>query len=75
MLTIQIEQTSGIAMFEPHGALSKAYFKSAAQIVDGYIEQYEKLNGLIIHTRSFLGWDSFGALVSHLEFVKDHHKK
>ena len=24
---------------------------------------------------SFPGWDSFGALSSHLRFVKDHHKK
>jgi hypothetical protein len=33
------------------------------------------LNGLIIHTKSFPGWDSFAALLSHFRFVKEHHKK
>lgn len=75
MLTIQIDQTSGIALFEPHGLLSEDDFKSAAQLVDHYIEQYGKLNGLIIHTSSFPGWDSFEALISHVKFVKNHHKK
>jgi hypothetical protein len=28
----------------------------------------------MICTKSFPGWDSFGALVSHLKFVTDHHR-
>ena len=32
------------------------------------------LNGLIIHTESFPGWDSFGGLVSHMKFIKNHHE-
>lgn len=31
--------------------------------------------GLIIHTRTFPGWDSFSAMHSHLAFVREHHKK
>ena len=29
----------------------------------------------MIHAKSFPGWDSFGALVSHLKFVADHHRQ
>jgi hypothetical protein len=29
----------------------------------------------MIYTKSFPGWESFGALVSHLKFVADHHQK
>ena len=30
--------------------------------------------GLSIEAPSFPGWDSFGALVEHLRFVRDHHR-
>ncbi len=75
MLTVKIDERSGIALFEPHQALSEEDFKSATDLVDKYIEQHKKLKGLIIHTRTFPGWSSFEALTSHLKFVKDHHKK
>ena len=29
----------------------------------------------MICAKAFPGWESFGALVSHLRFVKDHHRK
>ena len=29
----------------------------------------------MVYTKSFPGWESFGALVSHLKFVADHHQK
>ena len=28
----------------------------------------------MVDAQSFPGWDSFAALVSHLEFVRDHHR-
>jgi len=44
-------------------------------LIDPYIERSGRLNGVIIHTESFPGWNSFAALVSHLRFVKEHHKR
>ena len=29
----------------------------------------------MIYTKSFPGWRSFGAFVSHLKFVVDHHRQ
>lgn len=75
MLSVQIDEQNGIAILEPEGALSQEDFKSASNIIDPYIAQHGQLEGLIIHTKSFPGWDSFGALISHLRFVKEHHKK
>jgi hypothetical protein len=40
-----------------------------------YLESHEKLNGLIINTEAIPGWESFGAMVKHLQFVKGHHKQ
>jgi hypothetical protein len=75
MLKVYLSEAEGIAILEPDGELSESDFKTAAEIIDLYIEKVGKLNGIIIHVKSFPGWDSFSALVTHLKFVKEHHKK
>jgi SpoIIAA-like len=75
MLSVEIDEINGIAILEPDGPLSKNDFESVAKVIDPYIEKTDHLNGLLIHVKSFPGWDSFAALSSHLKFVRDHHKK
>lgn len=75
MLSVEIDEVNNIAILEPDGPLSKDDFLRAAKIIDPYIEDNGHLNGLIIHTESFPGWESFAALCSHLKFVKEHHEK
>ena len=75
MLSLNIDEENGIVLLEPEGALSKADFESATRIIDPYLEKNDRFCGLVIHTKSFPGWDSFAALISHLRFVKEHHKK
>jgi len=74
MLTVKLNETEGIAIIEPDGELSERDFESAAAIIDPYIEKSGKLNGVIIHVKSFPGWDSFSALIMHLKFIQEHHK-
>jgi hypothetical protein len=74
MLTVTLNEENKIALLEPDGELSKNDFISAAELIDPFIEKDGKLNGIIIHTKSFPGWDSFSALLAHLKFVKDHHR-
>ena len=75
MHSVEIDEVNGLAILEPDGPLTKADFESAAKVIDPYIENTDQFNGIIIHTESFQGWDSFAALTSHLRFVKEHHKK
>ncbi|VAW59286.1 hypothetical protein MNBD_GAMMA11-1656 [hydrothermal vent metagenome] len=75
MLIINLDEENSIAMIEPVGALDVKDFQAAASTIDPFIEKMGKLNGLIIHTESFPGWDSFAAFVSHLRFIKNHHQK
>lgn len=63
-----------ILIVTPKGALDKSDFEKLSAIVDPYLEQQGHLNGLMIRTESFPGWDSFAALVSHFQFVKNHQK-
>ena len=75
MLSVEIDEVNGLAILEPDGPLTKGDFESAAKVIDPYIENTDQFNGIIIHTESFPGWNSFAALASHLRFVKEHHKK
>jgi len=75
MLTVKMDEANGTALFEPQGPLSEKDFKHAAEVVNAWIEKNDRLKGLVIHAKTFPGWDSFGALVSHLAFIRDHHRK
>jgi hypothetical protein len=63
-----------ILIISPDGPLQKADFERLSKEVDPFIVSNGKLAGLMICAKSFPGWDSFGALVSHLKFVADHHR-
>ncbi|MFK5937342.1 MAG: STAS/SEC14 domain-containing protein [Sulfurimonas sp.] len=75
MLNIKLNEKDLIVILEPDGALSEEDFVLARESIDPFIQKYGKLNGLIIYVKSFPGWDSFSALVKHLKFVNEHHKK
>jgi len=75
MLITTLDEQRRIAVLEPDGPLSESDFRSAAAIIDPFIEASGHIKGLIIHSRSLPGWDSFAALHSHLTFVKEHHRK
>ena len=63
-----------ILVVTPTSPLEKTDFEKLARAVDPVIESHGKLNGLMIYVEAFPGWKNFGALLSHLKFVKDHHR-
>lgn len=75
MLNVKLDEAESIAILEPDGELSVADFMAVANIIDPYIENSGGLDGIIIYVKSFPGWDSFAAFITHLKFVKEHHKK
>ena len=75
MLIVELDEATGMAILKPDGALSKKDFLYASSVIDPYIEKAGKLNGLIISTRKFPGWESFGSLIKNFKFIKEHHKK
>jgi hypothetical protein len=75
MIEHELQRERGILILKPKGPLQAADFAALAAVVDPYIESRGDLNGLMIDAPSFPGWDDFAALVSHLRFVRDHHRK
>jgi len=75
MLNITLDKEKAIVTLEPMDALSEEDFHTAVKVVDPFIEEHGKLEGVIIETESFPGWKDFSSLVAHLKFIKNHHKK
>ena len=74
MLTHELLRDEGILILRPQGALQASDFTLLASVVDPYIQERGGLRGIMVNALSFPGWDSFGAMVSHLRFVRDHHR-
>ncbi len=75
MITHELRRDEGILIVSPQDRLQSSDFAAIAGEVDPYIEEKGQLNGLIIEAESFPGWKDFAALVSHLKFIKEHHRK
>jgi SpoIIAA-like len=75
MIQCELLPEQGILILKPEGALRAEDFTAIAAIVDPYIDQHGELKGLVIQAQSFRGWENFAALLSHLRFVRDHHRR
>jgi hypothetical protein len=74
MLRHELLRDRGILILHPEGPLRAEDFTALAGDVDPYIEEHGALKGLMIEAPSFPGWENFAGLVSHLRFVRDHHR-
>jgi hypothetical protein len=74
MLEFELNKNSGVLVLKPHGPLSADDFAAVTETINTYIENTGDLNGVMIYAKSFPGWENFGGLMSHLKFVRDHHK-
>jgi hypothetical protein len=75
MLNHDLVGAEGILILRPEARLEASDFQRLAQEIDPYIEANGKLDGVMIDAESFPGWKDLAALVAHLKFVKDHHRK
>lgn len=74
MIDCDLDKANSILVLRPESPLDKNDFVKLGKVVDPQIEAGHDLAGLIINAPAFPGWDSFGAMVTHFRFVRDHHK-
>lgn len=74
MIEYDLDTENSIVLVRPKSALEKDDFTKLANAVDQHIEAAGDLAGVIIEASEFPGWHSFGALIDHFRFVRDHHK-
>jgi hypothetical protein len=75
MLDYEILRPQGIVVIAPGGSLTADDFLGLNGLVDAYLAEHPRLHGVLIHARSFPGWDSFAGLAAHIRFVRDHQQR
>jgi SpoIIAA-like len=75
MIRSELLRDAGVLVVEPMSPLAADDFHTLSLMVDPYIREKGKLTGLLILAPSFPGWESFGALIEHMKFVENHHRK
>jgi hypothetical protein len=75
MIEYNLDTPHSILMVHPKSALDKNDFTELAKAIDPQIDTTGDLAGLIIDAPAFPGWDSFGTMVTHFRFVRDHQKR
>ncbi len=75
MLKHELRAAEGILIVRPEVPLSADDFTRIAVDVDAHIEAHGALNGLMIRARRFPGWEDLYAVMGHLKFVREHHRK
>ena len=75
MIKFHIDKANLVVNLQPEGPLEEKDFAQLTSAVDDLIAAEGDLAGLIIETESFPGWQSLGAMVKHIQFVKNHHRK
>jgi hypothetical protein len=74
MIEAKLFRAEGVVEVYPSGALKAVDFEQLAALVDPFIEAHGELKGLMIVADRFPGWDSLGALIGHVRFVREHQK-
>lgn len=55
------------------GTLETSDFEQLSRTVDPLLVRDGPLQGILAKAQEFSGWESFGALMGHLHFIKEHH--
>jgi SpoIIAA-like len=74
MIEYNFDEKDAILTVRPRSSLEKEDFQQLAKAVDPYVAAKGDLRGVLIDAPKFPGWKSFGDLVGHVQFVRDHHK-
>src|SRR5574337_1160319 len=74
---IGITLDGSVLVLEPAAgkALSEDDFEAVGKTIGDYLEEHDRLRGILIHSRQFPGWQSIGALFAHLKCVNSVHDK
>jgi len=74
-IDLSVEESRRIVRLRPRGRLTQDDFVQLSGQVDPLIKRWGDLNGLVIESDDFPGWESLGALIHHVRFMSGHHRK
>jgi hypothetical protein len=75
MIRCELLRDRPILIITSDGPPKNVDFERPASEIDSVIASRGELTGLMLCAKSFPGWRSFDALVAHLKFIADHHRR
>jgi len=75
MISYELDENTGVLTVRPEGKLETQDFLTLSGVVDPFIDERGRLNGIIIVTERFPGWEDFNGMIEHMRFVRNHHRK
>jgi hypothetical protein len=66
---------SGVLVAEVSEPLRAQDFDALAATAQKWLATHDGLQGIVLHTRKFPGWQNTAALRRHIRFVRDHQRK
>jgi hypothetical protein len=75
MIFYDLDENSGVLTVQPEGKLRAQDFLTLSEVVDPFIEEKGELNGIVIVTEKFPGWETFKGMIEYMKFVRNHHRK
>ena len=64
----------GVLVVEVTEPLRAQDFDALAATADAWLATHDALPGVVLHARTFPGWENVGGLLRHARFVRDHHR-
>jgi len=74
-MRVTLDEELAIVILEPTEPIDKSDFEQVGEVIDPFLESHGGLKGLIIQAKDFQGWNSTGAFLAHMKFIKTHYKK
>ena len=75
MISYELDENAGVLIVRPEGKLEARDFQVLSEAVDPFIEEKGGLNGVIIVTERFPGWENLDGMIEHMRFVRNHHRR
>lgn len=73
MLNAQFD--GDVLKVRPDGPITTEDVAALTQTVDGYLTTHPKIDGVMVHTRTFPGFASLGSFADYARFIADHHTR
>ncbi len=74
MINVNIEREQNTVFVSPEGSLGVDDFEKMSEMISTYINESDKVPALLIMSKAIPHWDSFAALVKHVQLVKNFQK-
>jgi hypothetical protein len=69
---VTVRADEGVVVVDIDQPLRREDVDAIAAAVDGWLAEHHDLPGLVLHARTFPGWENLSGLLRHLRFVAGH---